>query len=260
MNLYDENENFYKDDDDLEYSRNIESKKNNENDSKSDNKDIDKKLKHITNTSNYESDQKMTLITPEEAQHNYEESERVKQFELTKDYANPVFAQAVKQVESKLKRKINYDEFDKMCQTYAAEMANADAHSLKRNPKEEDYNKYYNDLINNRVVKPIYKSYGSRLESQKVDEIYELYVKAKDTIDNSTIKSNMNRPINIRHKGKVEFQDYEHRKRITINNNDDVQLLHMQYRKDFLDKKYSEEIQRETGINNGKIHDNEGFE
>ena len=268
MSLYNDEENYYKDDDDYEYTKNIEQKKKPEtkdDDKKSseDNK-IDEKLKvkldHVTNTSNYETDKQMILITPEQAQKDYDEQQRIENFELTKEYANPVFAQAVKQVEDKLKRKINYDEFDKMCKTYAGELANADARSLNRTPREEDYDRYYNDLIQNKTVKPLYKNYGARLEAQKVDEIYDLYLKAKDKIDSSTIKSSMNKPINIRHKGKVEFQDFEHRKKITINNESDVKLLHMQYRKDFLDKRFSKEIQEETGIKSNKVHDNEGFE
>jgi len=266
MSLYNDEENYYKDDDDYEYTKNIEQKKKLEiknTDKTTDNKIDEKtkiKLNHVTDTSTYETDKQMILITPEQAQTEYENQQKIKNFELTKEYANPVFAQAVKQVEDKLKRKINYDEFDKMCKTYAGELANADARSLNRAPKEEDFDKYYNDLIQNKTVKPLYKNYGARLEVQKVDEIYDLYLKAKDKIDSSTIKSSMNKPINIHHKGKVEFQDFENRKKITINNENDVKLLHMQYRKDFLDKRFGNEIQKETGIANNKIHDNEGFE
>lgn len=66
------------------------------------------------------------------------------------------------------------------------------------------------------------------------------------------------RPINIRHQGKVIIKDEGNNREITINNKDDVKLLHMRHRQEFLDKLYKEDIARESG--QSVNHDNDGFE
>jgi hypothetical protein len=220
---------------------------------------LSNKLNHETDTKNYTRFDE-ALITPEIA----EQEERVRQnkvqTELVKEYANPVFAQAVRQVEDKLHRKINYDEFDKMCKTYAAELANADARTRKTDPNPVDYQTYYDQLIQNKKVVPLYKIYAQRLEQSKVDEIGSLLDQAKADINGSHLVLKAGSSVNVHHKGKVTFEDDEKRRRITIDNKRDVELLHMKLRKEYIDKKYPKEISEELGeVANGP-HTNDGFE
>lgn len=246
---YDENTNYdsYSDDDES-YATRIENKRKHiqvESASPKKESDIDKKLNHVTDTKKYDST-KMELISPEEAERDYINKS---DFESTyREYADPVMDEAVKNVERRLGRKINYDEFDKMCKTYAAELVNADARLKKTAPNQRDYNIYYEQLIQNKKIEPKYKTYAKKYEQQKIDELYDLYLKSKQATDNSTLNVKLGSVINMRHNGNVEFEDTENRRTIRINNANDVKLLHMKQRKDFLDKKFGEIIKEETGV------------
>jgi len=264
MMIDDDNVNYYKDDDEYFFERRMKVPKTTivaETGKKltEEEKKLKEKLEHETNTINYDRVEDC-LITPEEATQIELARRRQEALDEVKEYANPVFAQAVKQVESKLGRKINYDEFDKMCQTYAGELAEADARTRKRPLNPIDYKTYYNQLIQNRKVVPAYKMYANRLESDKVNEIAGLLETAKAASEGSTLKLKAGSSVNIHHKGKVTFEDMERRRRITIDNKRDVDLLHMKHRKEFLDKKYSKEIKEEIGELTTGVHDNEGFE
>lgn len=264
MILDDDNVNYYQDDDDYFYEKRKQIPKTTiiANDGKKLTKEeaaLNQKLSHKTDTRNYEANQ-LELVTPEEATKAAEEQKAKEAAALTKDYANPVFAQAVKQVEAKLGRKINYDEFDKLCMTYAGELAAADARSRKQDLNPRDYEVYYNQLIKNKKVVPAYKIYANKLEADKAEEIANLLASAKASTDTATLKLKAGASVNIHHKGKVTFEDYEHRRRITIDNKRDVELLHMRRRKDFLDKKYAKEIEEEIGELTHGVHDSDGFE
>lgn len=263
MNENDE-ENYYRDDDEFFFENRFKVPKTtiiaeNGNNLTAEEKELKNKLEHETNTVNYDRIEEC-LITPEEVEAAEAKKRRQAELDEVKEYANPVFAQAVKQVEDKLGRKINYDEFDKMCQTYAAELANADARTKRRDPNPLDYNNYYNQLIQNKKVIPAYKSFANGLESQKVDEISNLLDSAKAAGENSKLTLRVGSNVNIRHKGKVTFEDTEKRRRITIDNKKDVDLLHMKHRQEFLDKKYSKEITEEIGELEHGVHTNDGFE
>ena len=264
MIIDDDNVNYYEDDDEYFFEKRMKVPKTTiiadaGKKLSPDEEKLKRKLEHETNTINYERIEDC-LITPEEATEIEIARRQKESIEEVKDYANPVFAQAVKQVESKLGRKINYDEFDKMCKTYAAELANADARTRNRDPNPIDYNTYYNQLIQNRKVTPAYKVYANKLEEDKVNEISELLQAAKSSGDNSTLKLKVGSSVNMHHKGKVTFEDPSHRRRITIDNKRDVDLLHMKHRKEFLDKKYATQIKEEIGELTHGVHDNEGFE
>ena len=263
MILDDDDTNYIKDDDEYFFNKRMKVPKTTiiSNDGKklsTEEEELNKKLSYETDTSNYKRFDEL-LITPEQANTEYSIKQREEEMNSIKDYANPVFAQAVKQVESKLGRKINYDEFDKMCKTYAAELANIDAKTRNREPNLVDYNTYYDQLIQNKKIVPLYQVYAARLEQDKVDEIDRLYKEAKATTNGQQLYLKAGSSVNIRHKGKVTFEDLEKRRRITIDNKRDVELLHMKHRKEFIDKKYSKEIQEELGQISNE-HENDGFE
>lgn len=252
---YDEDVNYsnYSDDDE-EYIDKINKKKNSVVDaSPKSETPINRKINHITDTSSYDSTE-IELISPEEVEKEYLNKNEFK----VVDYADPVMDEAVKNVERRLGRKINYDEFDKMCKTYAAELVNADARLKNTQPNQQDYELYYSQLIQNKRIEPKYKSYAKKYEQQKVDEIYALYEKTKQYTDNARLNVKLGTVVNMRHKGDVEFEDTKNRRTIKINNGKDVALLHMKQRKDFLDKKFGEVIKEETG--QYVEHDLDGFE
>ena len=256
---YDENTNYASFlDDDEAYADRINNKRNNiqvESASSKKESELSILVNHVTNTKNYDST-KMELISPEEAEKDFFNKNEFD--DRNREYADPVMNSAVKNVEKKLGRKITYDEFDKMCKTYAAELVNADARLNNSEPNQQDYNLYYGQLIQNKRIEPKYKSYAKKYEQQKVDELFDLYKKAKKATDNSTLNVKLGSVINMRHNGDVEFEDTENRRMIKINNKNDVKLLHMKQRKDFLDKKFGNIIREETGVHVDK--DMDGFE
>ena len=221
--------------------------------------DLKNKLNHKTNTTSFDP-MSFEIISPEDANSETEKMLAARNEEQTsKDYADPILAKAVYQVEQKFGRKITYDEFDKLCKTYAAELANRDAayrnNGEKANPI--DYKLYYDTLIQNKKVQPAYKMHMQTYENTLIDEIGELLDRHRE-FDSRDIHVDKGAPINIRHKGKVFIKDEEKNREIIINNKNDVDLLHMKYREDWLEKKYKKEIDKD--LNGGEDHSNDGFE
>lgn len=221
--------------------------------------DLKKKLNHKTDTTSFNS-MSYEIMSPEEATQQTEAMISARDEEQTsKDYADPVLAKAVYQVEKKFGRKITYDEFDKLCRTYAAELANKDA-AYKNNGEKAnpiDYKLYYETLIQNKKVQPAYKMHMQTYENSLIDEIDDLLDRHRE-FDSRDIHVGKGDPINIRHKGKVYIKDEEKNREIIINNKKDVDLLHMRYREDWLEKKYKKEIEKD--LNGGDDHSNDGFE
>ena len=215
-----------------------------------------KKLNHKTDTHNYNSFE-FDIITPEEADKQAKQVFEHNVPNASPDYADPIIAQAVYQIESKLGRKINYDEFDKLCKTYAAELTNRDAqYKGTDEPNPIDYKLYYDTLIQNKKVKPAYEMRMSKYEDSLVTEIDQLMKEHHSSFDSRDLHIARGDPINIRHKGKVYIRDEEHNQEIKIDNKKDVDLLRMKYRKEWLDKKHKHDIDLEI---NG-AHSNDGFE
>ena len=218
-----------------------------------------------TNTKNMNVSE-FSLINPESnknvnADRELQNSEKEYFDELTKRYADPVIAQAADRIEKRTGKKLSYQDFDKLCRTYAAELVQIDAKNRGRDPNPVDYRNYYEQLIQNRKVVPAYINNAQRIEKGMVDEIFSLMQRHKIN-DSRTIHIEQGSSINIRHKGKVSIRDDSHNREITINNGADVKLLHMQYRKDFLDKRYREEVTSgiDTGVDANGEHSSDGFE
>ncbi len=221
--------------------------------------ELNKKLIHKTDTKEYNSFE-FDIMSPENAN---ADSEKIFTFStpdlelsVSEEYADPVIAQAVTQIESKVNRKITHDEFDKLCKTYASVLANRDAWLRDMEaPNPIDYKMYYDTLIQNKKIKPAFEMRMSKLEDQMVGEIDRL-MEAHKNFDYRDLHVNKGTPVNVRHKGKVCIRDEEHNQEIKIDNKKDVDLLRMKYRKDWLDKKHERDINDELNGN----HSNDGFE
>ena len=214
-----------------------------------------KKLNHKTDTHDFNSFS-FEIITPEEADKQSRQLFNHDTPNASPEYADPVIAQAVYQIENKLGRNINYDEFDKLCKTYAAELTNRDAQYRGNDkPNPIDYKMYYDTLIQNKKVKPAYELRMNKYEESLVNEIDSLMETHKN-FDSRDLHISRGDPINVRHKGNVFIRDEEHNQEIKINNKKDVELLRMKYREDWLKKKYKNDIDAEI---NG-VHSNDGFE
>lgn len=222
-------------------------------------KNLKKKLNHKTDTSSF-NEMDYEIISPEEATAQSSSIFNGSKDNVSNDYADPILARAVYQIENKLNRKINYDEFDKLCKTYAAELANRDAEYRNdgQPPNQIDFKLYYDTLIQNKKVQPAYKMHMQNYESSLVDEIGDL-LDRHQVFDDRDIHVERGSPINIRHKGKVYIRDEEKNREIIINNKKDVELLHMKHRQEWLDKKYKEDIAKEIN-GEGDSHSSDGFE
>ena len=211
------------------------------------------KVNHKTDTSTY-NPMEYELISPEEAE---EEQRKLEQKNKIKneEYADPILGQAIKQIEDKFGRKITYDEFEKLCKTYAAELVNKDAEIRGTEPSKIDYDLYFNTLIQNKKVVPAYLIRMQNYENSIINEIDELMNK-HIRYNEQDLNVKLGDKVNIRHKGKVVIRDEHKSREYVINNDNDVKLLRMKYRQDWIDKKMGDQINGTQTT----YHDNDGFE
>ena len=252
---YHDSDEYIDDDFDDDFSsNNVDQSKNEIDTNNSEEVKIINKINYKTDTSSY-NPMNYQIISPEEAE---EENRRLKQNEniTNEEYADPILGQAIKQIEDKLKRKITYDEFDKLCKTYAAELVNKDAEIKGTEPSKTDYKLYYDTLIQNKKVVPAYLMRMQNYENSMIDEIDDLMQKHSKYNEND-LNIKLGDKVNIRHKGKVIIRDENKSREYIINNGNDVKLLHMKYREDWINKKFGDQI---NGSQNSQFHDNDGFE
>ena len=252
---YHDSDEYIDDDFDDDFSsNNVDQSKNEIDTNNSEEAKILNKINYKTDTSSY-NPMNYQIISPEEAE---EENRRLKQNEniANEEYADPILGQAIKQIECKLKRKITYDEFDKLCKTYAAELVNKDAEIKGTEPSKSDYKLYYDTLIQNKKVVPAYLMRMQNYENSMIDEIDDLMQK-HSKYNESDLNIKLGDKVNIRHKGKVIIRDENKSREYIINNENDVKLLHMKYREDWINKKFGDQI---NGSQNSQFHDNDGFE
>jgi len=230
-------------------------------DSQSNEAAIKRAIEHKTDISTFNrmsgKDRKTVFVTPEEAQ-KIDSMMKQKQAQVNGYYADPVIAVAAKRIEDRTGHPLTYDEFDKLCKTYAADLADIDRKIRHENGPDPDvYNSYYNQLIQNKKVLPAWKVQSSAHEQSLVHEIDALMGEAK-RYDNYDIHVKAGTPINIHHKGKVIMKDEDRNREIIIDNYEDVKLLHMKHRQAVLDKMYSDEINKAQSGEG--FHSNDGFE
>lgn len=252
---YHDSDEYIDDDFDDDFSvNNFERSKNEIDTNNSEEANITNKINYKTDTSSY-NPMNYQIISPEEAE---EENRRLKQNEnvINEEYADPILGQAIRQIEDKLERKITYDEFEKLCKTYAAELVNKDAEIKGTEPSKSDYKLYYDTLIQNKKVVPAYLMRMQNYESSIVNEIDDL-MKKHSKYAEKDLNIKLGNKVNIRHKGKVIIRDEIKSREYVINNENDVKLLHMKYREDWINKKFGDQI---NGDQNSQFHDNDGFE
>lgn len=195
---------------------------------------------HKTDTSGYDSSS-FEVFSPEDV-----EKERLAKMREQR-FANEEFGLAVENIEAKLGREINIDEFDKLCRSYATVLCEEDCKLSKSTVVDgEARKKYYDDLINNRKITRVSRKYYVQVERAKIDEIASELDKVKQ-LPVGELEVKTGKPINFRHKGKVKIQDESSGLVYKIDNSADVKLYNMRNRQEWLDKRYSDEIQKEIG-------------
>lgn len=203
------------------------------------NEDSMRMLSHKTDTSSYDSFE-FDIVTPEQANKEHEAQ--------MKKVANPEFEFVVSSLESRAKRKLTAEEYDKVCMKYAAilcerdeEAKNKYQENIQINPKIRDI--YYRLLKENKPVSSITEVTMRAYEKTMIAPIEELLTAHQSQLP-ETIEVKSGRPINIRHGGKVRIAEDHDGKVIVIDNKKDVSLLHMQQRKAWLDKKFGDQINK----------------
>ena len=193
---------------------------------------------HYTNTTDYNSS-KLKILTPEE------ENQKINGILVNdnKRFANPEVEVAVDNIEKKLGREINEDEYDKLCRTYANILVEHDINNKKlyKDISEEELNSdrklYYDMLIQNRQIVLASRERMSNYEETMIAPI-EAQLDIAMNNELSYIKVKQGKPINLKHHGKVAIAEDDNGRTIIIDNERDVKLLHMKYRQDWLDKRY----------------------
>lgn len=222
--------------------------------------ELKRKIEYKTDTSSFNSSE-MVIVSPEQAD---EEAKEAKMESVVSDgrFTNQEFGIAVSNIEAKLGRKINYDEFDKMCRSYATVLCERDA-DIRRTNKNQPVvvdpayrDEYYKKLIKNEKVDPAYKMHLKAYEESMIGPISSLYDEYKNTkIDELKVEDG--KPINMRYKGKVAISEDKNGQVIVIDNDADTKLLHMQHRKNWLDKRFPDQIK---GVSTADHHNDDGFE
>lgn len=212
--------------------------------------DMPKKIEYVT--ADYDSTE-FEIVSPEEAQ-----MEHIREMKNQR-FANSDFGSAVNNIEQRLGREITVDEFDKLCRSYATFLCEEDE-KISKDKRVSDPSvrqKYYDDLINNRPVKRAIRKGYELIEQQKVEEIDAELQRVKSmNVEELSIKSG--KPINFRYKGKVKISENSDGNIYIINNGDDVKLLNMRNRQEWLDKHFPDEIAEGKG-DVKSVHNDEGF-
>lgn len=194
-------------------------------------------------------------ISPEQDQKEWEQSE------LNERFSNPEFGQIVALFEKRLGREINYEEFDYLCQHYAIERAYTVARlkagkfvsdeEIQINPLK--VRQFYKMLINNEPLETSYRNEMRTYEQQMIGPIeYLLDQHKRIQPEDIEVDVGNGKRVNIRHKGKVKLVGANNDcKYIRIDNEEDVKLLKMKYRQDWLDKRYPDQVKNGEVVSDG---------
>jgi hypothetical protein len=194
-----------------------------------------------TNTKNFDP-LYFEVISPEEVQKAHEAYESVN--------PNPEFHEAVALIEKANSRKLTRDEYVKAADSYAAILAERDEE--RRKTYEGKYNinpmvkqKILQLLLENKpagtAMRELVRDYEDSMLAPLADALQEARGGERKTME---VKKNRQgkKLINIRYKGKCRIASDENGKVIVIDNKNDVNLLHMKYRKEWIDKKYPNDV------------------
>jgi hypothetical protein len=198
---------------------------------------LNKMVYHVTNTKKYDVT-KLEIISPETVT-----NENTLQ-EL--DNPNPEFSEALKELVKKYKRPLTKEEYIKACDGYATILAEKDEENRKNyegkyqiNPINKE--RYLKLLLENKPVIGAFRESMKEYENAMVNSVLEAYEKAKENEMRVMEMKGKNR-VNVRYQGKCRIASDESGKVVIIDNKNDVNLLRMKYRKDWIDKKFPDEI------------------
>jgi hypothetical protein len=194
-------------------------------------------VKYQTNTKNYDAT-KFSVISPEEIEHE----------ELKEEYENPnpEFSQALSDLEKSAKRKLTEEEFLKVADAYAAILVERDEEDKIKYKGKYEINPIKKELYLKMILErePVEKAFQKSMKNYEEQMLVPLVKEIEETKKNElkVIEMKRNNRVNIRYKGKCRIAADEGGKVIIIDNKNDVDLLHMKYRKEWIDKKYPDAI------------------
>jgi hypothetical protein len=203
---------------------------------------------HRTNTSGFNS-LDYSMISPEEAQEQWLiEKQNVR-------FANEDFELLVNNWEAQNKREITYQEFSALCYEYARHVCEEEIRRKNGlyGPEEPinpiTHQRYFKMLLENKPLSTAFRESMSQYEETLVAPISDLLEEQmKRAPEVVTVDLDDLQRINLRHRGKVRIIGVDHgNKYVQINNEEDVKLLLMKHRQDYLDKKYP------TIVQDGKV-------
>jgi hypothetical protein len=192
-------------------------------------------LSHRTDTSKYD-ETKFDVISPEEVM-----DEEAKE---NNDNPNPEFTKAITDLEKSIDRQLTQEEFLKVAETYATILVERDEEDSTRYKGEYEINPVKKELYLKMILEkePVEKAFQKSMKSYEDQMLLPLVMEIEEAQKNElkVIEMKSNNRVNVRYKGKCRIAADEGGKVIVIDNKNDVDLLHMKYRKEWIDKKYPE--------------------
>jgi hypothetical protein len=207
--------------------------------------DLDmEKFNHVTNTKDYDPT-RFDIISPEEATIEIEQEERKN--------PNQEFTTAIKDIVKIKNAPLTKEEYIKAADAYATILAERDEEKKKNYEGKIDINPikketYLNLLLSNKPVTNALAESMKMYEDSIINPIMNALEKAQKE-KATALELKKNKRVNLRYKGKCRIATDEGGKVIIIDNKNDVDLLRMKYRKEWIDKRYPEEIKGKASTN-----------
>jgi hypothetical protein len=195
--------------------------------------DKDRLINHVTNTKDYNPN-KFDIISPEDIMRQIEREE--------KNNPNPEFTQAIHELEKIKNSPLSKEEYIKAADSYASILAERDEDKKKNyegkyqiNPIKKE--KYLELILTNIPVTNAFEESMKTYENSLIKPLEDAFEKAQKD-ENTVIEMKRNTRVNMRYKGKCRIAVDEGGKVIIIDNKNDVDLLRMKYRKEWIEKRY----------------------
>jgi rhodanese-related sulfurtransferase len=199
--------------------------------------------RYVTNTKIYNS-MKFEIISPEEV-------ERAHQINAMNN-PNQEFKDAVTLIEKNNNKTLTKEEYIKAADSYATILAERDEERKKNyegkyviNPIKKE--KYFQMLLENKPVENAIRELVRDYENSLVNPLEKALEEAQKNEAN-VLEVKKNRAINFHYKGKCRIASDEGGKVIVIDNKNDVDLLRMKYRKEWIEKRFPEEVNKQTPL------------